>query len=41
MFPALLNVVLPVVLVAGVGALLSRRFTLSQDTLGKVSLNGA
>lgn len=40
MFQALLNVVLPVVLVAGVGALLARRFTLSQDTLGKVSLNG-
>lgn len=39
-FQALLNVVLPVVLVAGVGALLARRFTLSQDTLGKVSLNG-
>lgn len=39
MFSALLNVVLPVVLVAGVGALLARRFTLSQDTLGKVSLN--
>ncbi|WP_345461618.1 AEC family transporter [Deinococcus carri] len=40
MFAALLNVVLPVVLVAGVGALLARRFPLSQDTLGKVSLNG-
>lgn len=39
-FTALLNVVLPVVLVAAVGALLARRFTLSQDTLGKVSLNG-
>jgi predicted permease len=39
-FQALLNVVLPVVLVAGVGALLARRFTLQQDTLGKVSLNG-
>nr|WP_246581238.1 AEC family transporter [Deinococcus aestuarii] len=38
-FAALLNVVLPVVLVAGVGAVLARRFPLSQDTLGKVSLN--
>lgn len=39
MVQALLNVVLPVVLVAGVGALLARRFPLSQDTLSKVSLN--
>nr|WP_184024485.1 AEC family transporter [Deinococcus budaensis] len=38
-FAALFNVVLPVVLVAGVGALLARRFPLHPDTLGKVSLN--
>ncbi|HEX2704909.1 MAG TPA: AEC family transporter [Candidatus Lustribacter sp.] len=37
---ALLTVVLPVLIVAGVGALLSRRFELDQTTITKLSLNG-
>lgn len=37
---ALVTVILPVVLVVGVGALLGRRFPLDQDTLGKITLHG-
>lgn len=40
MLDALLTVILPVVLVASVGALLGHRFTLDNDTVGKVSLYG-
>lgn len=36
---ALLDVILPVVLVAGVGAFLARRFTLDRSTITKVALN--
>ena len=36
---ALVDVILPVVLVAGVGALLARRFTLDKATITKVALN--
>ncbi len=37
---ALLDVTLPVVLVAGVGVLLARRFRIDRDTVTKISLNG-
>ena len=36
---ALLDVVLPVVLVAGLGALLARRFPLDRATITKIALN--
>lgn len=40
MLTALVDVILPVVLVAGVGVLLARTFTLDGDTVNKVSLHG-
>lgn len=36
---ALLDVMVPVLVVAGIGALLGRRFTLDQATIGKIALN--
>ncbi|HYO84899.1 MAG TPA: AEC family transporter [Dermatophilaceae bacterium] len=40
MLDAMVTVILPVVIVAAVGALLARRFRLDQDTVGKISLYG-
>lgn len=40
MLSALLDVLLPVLLVASVGVVLARRFPLNVDTLGKISLYG-
>lgn len=37
---ALLNVIVPVVLVAGTGTILARRFTLDAGTISKISING-
>lgn len=41
MFGALVNVILPVVLVASVGVVLARRFPIDIDSVNKVSLYGS